>query len=171
MNFCLKMFCGESIFGIFVFISCAGIFPRYLVFGFLICICYRFSIGGHTDLGIFAAWASENIVRKILLLSGLSLFISLFSLFFLFFVWWRPGFSFLCFLGAPRGAAASSRMARCFLPPFPSLSTRVGRRFTLPLSLFLSLFFFFSLSLSLFSLSLSLSMSLSLACIQPVVSQ
>ena len=125
-----------------------------------------FSIGGHTDLDIFVAWASEKIVRKILLLSGLSLFISLFSLFFLFFVWWRPGFSFLCFLGPPRGAAASSRMARCFLPPFPSLSLPGSVAVSLSLSLF-----FFSLSPSFFFFSLSLSLYVSFPCVHSASSQ
>ena len=46
MIFCLERFCGESTFGVFVSISCEGIFPRYPVFGFLIFIRYRSSIGG-----------------------------------------------------------------------------------------------------------------------------
>ena len=36
MIFCLEHVCGESTFGVFVAISCAGVFPRYPVFGFLI---------------------------------------------------------------------------------------------------------------------------------------
>ena len=71
-------------------------------------------------------------------------------------LWWRGGFSFLCFLDAPRGAVASFEDGPLCPAPISFSAFPLPGPVAVYFPLSFSLIFFFSLSLSL-------------ACVQPVV--
>ena len=117
--FCLEEVCGESTFGFCIFMWGTGVFSRYPVIGFLIFICYCFSIGASCDFSL-GKLCGQSTFRFFAFISCAGVFLRYAAFGFLFFICYcfslgaSYEFLFEKFCGDRSSEFLSSSLARAF---------------------------------------------------------